>query len=70
VEILEGECSLFSNYLVQSSFLFGVGTAFLHLFISTPPLNLTMTKDLFGIDFDMLFSELHKIMVNKMQGAR
>ena len=30
VEILVGECSLFSNYL-QSSFLFGVGTAFTHL---------------------------------------
>jgi len=28
VEILVGECSLYSNYLVQPSFLFGVGTAF------------------------------------------
>jgi len=28
VDILAGECSLYSNYLMQSSFLFGVGTAF------------------------------------------
>jgi len=32
VEILLGECSLYSNCLVQSSFLFGVETAFPHLF--------------------------------------
>jgi len=31
VKILVGECSLLSNYLVQSSFLFDVGTAFPHL---------------------------------------
>jgi len=31
VESLVGECSLYSN-LVQSSFLFGVGTPFPHLF--------------------------------------
>jgi len=35
VEILVGECSLFSKYLVQSSFLFGVGMAFPLLFFST-----------------------------------
>jgi len=34
VEILVGECSLYSNDLVQL-FLFGVGTAFPHLFFST-----------------------------------
>jgi len=32
VEILVGERSLYSNCLVQSSFLFSVGTAFPHLF--------------------------------------
>jgi len=32
VESLVRECSLYSNYLVQSSFLFSVGTAFPHLF--------------------------------------
>ena len=32
------EFSFCSNYLVQSSFLFGVGTAFPHLFFSTAPL--------------------------------
>jgi len=32
MEILVGECSLYWNYLVQSSFLFGVGTPFPYLF--------------------------------------
>ena len=32
VKFLVGEFSLYSNYLAQSSFLFGVGTAFPHLF--------------------------------------
>jgi len=32
VEILVGECSLYSNYLVQL-FLFGVGTVFPQLFL-------------------------------------
>jgi len=35
VEILVGECSFYWNYLVQSSFSFGVGTASPHLFFST-----------------------------------
>jgi len=33
VEFLAGECSLYSNYLVQSSFLFGAGTAFPRLIV-------------------------------------
>jgi len=41
-EVLVGKCSLYSNYLVQSSFLFGVGTASPHLFFSTTPLNLRL----------------------------
>ena len=32
MEILVGQCSFYSNYLVQSSFPFGVGTPFPHLF--------------------------------------
>jgi len=28
--------------------------------------NWNMTKDLFGVGFDVLFSELYKIMVNKV----
>ena len=43
-EILFGECSLYSNYLVQSSFLFVVGTAFPHIFFSTTPLILIKLK--------------------------
>jgi len=39
VEILVGECSLYSNYLVQSSFLFGVRTAFPNLIFSTTRLD-------------------------------
>jgi len=39
MESFEGECSLYWNYLVQSFFLFGVGTAFPHLFFSTTPLD-------------------------------
>jgi len=35
VEILVSECSLYSDYSVQSSFSFGVGTSFPHLFFST-----------------------------------
>jgi len=31
MEILAGECSLYSNYLVQSSLPFGVGIAFPHV---------------------------------------
>jgi len=38
VQILAGECSLYSNYLVQSSCLFGVGAAFPHLFFGTAAL--------------------------------
>jgi len=38
VEALVGKCSLYLNYLVQSSFSFGVGTAFPHIFFSTTPL--------------------------------
>jgi len=34
VEILVSDCSLYSDYSVQSSFLFGVGTSFPHLFFS------------------------------------
>ena len=30
MEVLVGECSLYANYLVQSSFLFDVGTVFPH----------------------------------------
>jgi len=36
VEILVGRCASYSNYLVQSS-LFGVGTAFPHLFLALHP---------------------------------
>jgi len=38
MEILVGECSLYWNYLVQFSFLFGVGTLFPRLFFRTTPL--------------------------------
>ena len=37
VEILVGECSLYSNYLVQISFLFGMETPFPNLFIALHP---------------------------------
>jgi len=33
VEVIADKCSLYSNYSVQLSSLFGVGTAFPHLFI-------------------------------------
>jgi len=49
VEILAGECSLYSNYLVQFSFLLGVGTAFSHLF-STPLVICLFTQK--GVCFD------------------
>jgi len=44
VEILVGECSLYSNYLLQSSFLFDVGTPFPHLLFSTTPLVIFVSK--------------------------
>ena len=37
MEILAGECSLYWNYLVHSSFLFSVGTAFPHSFLALHP---------------------------------
>jgi len=37
-EILAGEWLRYSKYLVQSSFLSGVGTAFPYLFFSPTPL--------------------------------
>jgi len=40
VKILLSECSLYANYLVQSSLLLGVWTAFPHLFFSTTSLGL------------------------------
>ena len=41
VEIIVGECSLYSNYFVQSSFSFRAGTPLPHLFFSTTPLVFT-----------------------------
>jgi len=37
MEIFVGECSLYSNYLAQSSLLFGVEKAFPHLFSALHP---------------------------------
>jgi len=34
VKVLAGECLLYSNYLMQSYFLFGVEAAFTHLCVS------------------------------------
>jgi len=53
VEILVGECSLYSNYLVQSSFLFGVGTAF-----HTPPWGTPFPHPLFS-STSLGFLQLH-----------